>query len=258
MEKYFYKLYISYDGQRYSGWQIQKETELTVQGKLNQAFWAVTNISNFKTVGSGRTDAGVHALGQVVLLEVDKKLPNEVFIKGVNQRLPSDIRVNRVESTDADFHPIFSAKSKVYQYVLSLHELPPFLSENFLAYSRAVNLDVLNSGICCFRGKHDFLNYYCVGTEVKTTVREIYNADVSFINCFEFNHCSVNGNFLKIEFEGSGFLKQQVRLMVGALLSLNEGKISISDLQNSLRGNKVKHLAPVAPSAGLYLHSVKY
>lgn len=258
MKKYFYKLLISYDGQQYFGWQIQKETDQTIQGQLNLAFKEVTGLTNFKTIGSGRTDTGVHALGQVVLLEADEKLPEQVFFKGMNQRLPQDIQIINMEFCDSSFHPIFSAKSKIYQYVLSLEKLPPFLAFNFLTYLKPLDLNVLNDSINCFLGEHDFLNYFCVGTDVKSTVRTILQARADLVQSFDFGNYSVTGKFLKFEFEGTGFLKQQVRLMVGALLALNEGKISKADLKASLSGQKIKHLAPVAPAAGLYLKSVNY
>ena len=111
MTKYFYKLVIAYNGHNYHGWQIQKETGLTIQGQLEIAFRGSTGINAFKTIGSGRTDAGVHALAQVVLLEVEKSLPDSVFLKGVNERLPHDVQIISVTHEDDTFHPIFSARS---------------------------------------------------------------------------------------------------------------------------------------------------
>ena len=101
------------------------------------------NITKFKTIGSCRTDAGVHALSQAVLLESGVQLPESVFLKGVNQRLPSDIKINQVCTVDDNFHPIFSSKSKTYMYVLALDSLPPFLSSNFLQYTQKVNMNFL-------------------------------------------------------------------------------------------------------------------
>ena len=99
-----YKLKISYAGQNYFGWQIQKETELTIQGQLEKAFRFATGIKKFKTIGSGRTDAGVHALGQTVLIELKEMLPEAAFLKGVNQQLPSDIKILSVEEVDKKEH----------------------------------------------------------------------------------------------------------------------------------------------------------
>ncbi len=258
MDKFYYQITLAYDGQKYFGWQIQSETDSTIQGILNNSFKEATGITKFRTIGSGRTDAGVHALEQVVLFEVLNKLPESVFLKGVNQRLPSDIKIMSVKEVDQSFHPIFSAQSKIYEYVLALATLPPFLGKNFLSYSYPIDIKTLKSGIKCFVGEYDFCNYFCVGTEVSSTVRTILSASVTNESQFTYGDYAVSGKFLKFEFTGTGFLKQQVRLMMGALLSLNEGKISLSELEDSLKGHKIKHLAPVAPACGLYLKSVQY
>ena len=126
--KFHYKLSVAYDGHRYLGWQIQSEAHKTIQGQLNEAFERSTMITDFKTIGSGRTDSGVHAKGQIVLLQCDKNLPNSVFIKGLNNQLPSDIKVNSVCLVEEDFHPIFRAKSKTYQYLISLKPVAPFFA----------------------------------------------------------------------------------------------------------------------------------
>jgi tRNA pseudouridine38-40 synthase len=258
MTKYFYKLVIAYNGHNYHGWQIQKETDLTIQGQLEIAFRGSTGINAFKTIGSGRTDAGVHALAQVVLLEVEKKLPDSVFIKGVNERLPEDIQIISVAHADDTFHPIFSARSKTYKYVITTDKLPPFLSSCFLYMPRTLDVDVLARGTNYFQGKHDFCNYFCVGTSISSTVREIYKSCVSVTDSFSFGEFKVSGRFIIIEFTGSGFLKQQVRLMVGALLALNEKRVSFKDIEDSLTCRNNKHLGAVAPARGLYLDSVVY
>ena len=258
MEKYFYKIKIAYNGQRYYGWQIQTETEFTIQGQLNKAFQATTGLKNFKTIGSGRTDAGVHAFGQIVLFETENNLPEEVFFKGVNQQLPNDIKIIEVEKTNHQFHPIFTAKSKIYQYVITKQGLPPFFSGLAYKYSKSLDFELLKNGIQLFLGKHDFQNYFCVGTEVSSTIREIFEVSLNEIDEFDFEGVKLKGDFLLFEFEGSGFLKQQVRLMIGALLALNEKKLSLNDLENSLKLPVSKRLWAVAPAEGLYLKQVKY
>lgn len=253
-----YKLKISYAGQNYFGWQIQKETELTIQGQLEKAFRLATGIKKFKTIGSGRTDAGVHALGQTVLIELSEILPEAAFLKGVNQQLPLDIKILSVEKVDSRFHPIFSAKEKTYQYMISKKPLSPFLRNYFLEYQKLMNIELLQKGASLFVGEHNFINYFCVGTEVNSTVREMFSVDVVEKRDFTFAGDQVSGDFVCLEFRGTGFLKQQVRLMVGVLLALNEGRVNLEDIQHSLSGPKNKHLAPVVPSMGLYLVDVVY
>ena len=258
MTNFYYKLKISYAGQNYFGWQIQKDTDLTIQGQLNIALCGATGLNDFKLIASGRTDAGVHALGQVVLVKSAKKLPSRVFLKGVNQRLPKDIKIISVDEVDEKFHPIYDSKSKTYEYVLSLKEMDPFLSHYSYHYCASIDLDLLRVGADCFKGEQDFVNYFCVGTEMSSTVRTIFHAEVFKASSLSLGNQSIIGDFICIRFIGSGFLKQQVRLMVGALLALNEHKVSTLDIRDSLLSRKNRHLGAVAPACGLYLKDVFY
>ena len=205
MSSYCYKLKISYDGHDFYGWQVQTETSQTIQGQPNDAFKGATGIVDFKTIGSGRTDSEVHAHEQVVLLECEKKLPEQVFLKGVNQQLPNSIYIWDVSLVDEDFHPIFSAKSKTYQYLISADNLRPFFGQRALYYSKPVNLELIRKGVDAFIGKHDFCNYFCVGTEVSSTEREIFNASIQEIESFSSGPILTFRDLSLIEFKGVDF-----------------------------------------------------
>ena len=157
-----------------------------------------------------------------------------------------------------DFHPIFRAKSKTYQYLVSLKPVIPFFSNLMLEYRKEIKLNVLKKGCDLFKGEHDFRNYFCVGTEVRSTVRTVFSASAKRVTEFDFDGNVIAGDFLLFEFSGSGFLKQQIRLMVGALLNLNEGKVNLEQLEDSLRETNYRHLGPVVASKGLYLKAVEY
>ncbi len=259
MNSFFYKLTLSYCGARYYGWQIQTETTETIQGKLNNAFKKATNSSEVKTIGAGRTDAGVHAFGQIVRLECENDLPPSAFLKGVNNHLPHDIKILAVEKVDDRFHPVFSAKEKEYLYVFTQKDLGPFFSQLMTYYPLSLEqMQIMESGLKLFLGKHDFINYRCVGTDVNSTVREIYDVEIGRHKEFHFINYSLKGDFIVIKMKGEGFLKQMVRLMMGALLSLSEGKIQLSDIEESLNKPMERKLGNVALPNGLFLNSVRY
>jgi len=257
--KSFYKLKLSYCGAKYLGWQIQTKTSETIQGKFNTAFINATNILQFKTIGASRTDTGVHAFGQIVRVESNENLPEDAFLKGVNNHLPKDIRVVDVEKVDEKFHPIFSAKQKEYLYVLSNNSLSPFLFPMMTYYRLGQEqLTLMKLGLELFIGRHDFINYRCVGTDVNSTIREIFFADICQQNIFSFGDVSINGDFIVIRILGEGFLKQMVRLIVGTLFSLAEGKISLSDIEQSFSVPMDQKLGKVALPNGLYLNTITY
>lgn len=254
----FYKLTLSYQGTAYKGWQIQPNA-LTVQGELNKSLKQMLK-SEFRTIGSGRTDAGVHALAQVVKLEANASLSTQALFKGLNSLLPHDIRVLEVELVTADFHPIFSAQSKEYWYLFSLRSyLSPFESPMITKVQGQIDLDKLQDACRLFIGKHDFSHYFCVGTETKSTVREIYECEVIPVEQVgHWSHLCLSGPYFYFKIRGNGFLKQMVRLIVGTILKYAKGQLELNDIKSSLQDGGRDHLAPVAPPQGLYLAKVSY
>ncbi len=252
-----YKVIVEYKGTNYSGFQVQPSGK-TIQGEINSALKILSKSDAVKTVGSGRTDSGVHAFGQVVRIEIPVDIPAASLPKAMNSNLPEDIRVLSAEVVADDFHPIFSAKSKEYNYVFSTEEhLSPFARELVTYFPFHLDIEAMKKGCQLFCGEHDFINYQCVGTEVESTVRKILSCElVCLESTGHWKHMA--GEYYVLKVTGTGFLKQMVRLMMGALVSLGKGKITLEDLEKSLRMPLSNRLGPTAPPQGLYLKEVHY
>jgi tRNA pseudouridine38-40 synthase len=253
----FYKFIIQYKGTNYSGFQIQP-TEQTIQGEFNRAIKEVIKSDNFKTIGSGRTDSGVHAIGQVIRAELELNIPPQSFAKALNTKLPPDIRVVDADFCTEKFHPIYSAKSKEYNYVFYKREIPNVFGNELMTHiGFDFDLDLVQKACDLFVGTHDFINFQCTGTDVDSTIREIYKCEV--IHYISEGHwASVIPDYYLIRVIGNGFLKQMVRLMVGAIWNVGREKISLEELKNSLKIKQKNRLGATAPPNGLYLKEVHY
>lgn len=252
-----YKITLQYKGTNYLGFQIQPNGQ-TIQGELNNALKILSKTDQVKSIGSGRTDAGVHAFAQIVRIEIPVDIPEESLARAINSHLPHDIRVTNVSRTGSDFHPIFSAKSKEYNYVFSNREsISPFAHELVTLFPYDLDIGLMKEGCKIFCGEHDFINFQCTGTEVATTVRQILSCELLYFQSSgHFGHMLEDYYVFRVV--GNGFLKQMVRLMMGALWSLGRGKISLLDLENSLKIPRAERLGATAPPQGLYLKEVHY
>lgn len=251
-----YKLIIQYKGTRYLGWQVQPENAgLTVQGELNRALKTISKSENVKTLGAGRTDAGVHALGQVAKVSIALDIPAENLLKAINANLPEDIRVIHAETSDENFIPTVHAKSKEYHYRFTNLKSSSAL-QNELIQNQTFELDVQKMREACkiLIGRHDFTNYYCEGTEVASNIREIYECEIIEVAQGEW---MLPAHYV-FRVVGNGFLKQMVRCLMGAIWNVGRGKISLEEFKNSLSATKVARLGAVAPPNGLYMVRVNY
>lgn len=252
-----YKITIQYKGTRYFGFQVQS-SDRTIQGEINSALKTISKSEQVKTIGSGRTDAGVHALAQVVRIEMPLEIPALSLIRAMNSHLPDDIRVIDASVATNDFHPIYSAKSKEYNYVFTTQStISPFAFELMTHFPFELNIDLMNQGCKIFCGEHDFINYQCTGTDVESTVRKIISCEIVRLESTgHWGHLANEYYVLKVV--GNGFLKQMVRLLMGALISLGKGKITLEDIEKSLKVPLKLRLGPTAPPQGLYLKEVHY
>ena len=252
-----YKIVVTYKGTHYSGFQVQAE-DSTIQGEINNALRVLSKSDEIKSIGSGRTDAGVHALAQVMRVEIPVLIPEQNFTKAMNSHLPDDIRVLSAEFTTSEFHPIYSAKSKEYNYVFTNEEIiSPFARELMTHFPFDLDIELMKKGCQIFCGEHDFINYQCVGTEIESTVRKIISCElVRYSSTGHWGNLASEYYALKIV--GNGFLKQMVRLLMGALWSLGRGKITLEDLEKSLKTPLKNRLGATAPPQGLYLKEVHY
>lgn len=230
---------LAYDGTSYLGSQIQKETNNTIFGQLQKVLSQLG--INGKVIASGRTDKGVHATGQVCHLNLPEFWSDTKKLKRVlNEMLPSSIAVKYIKSVDDNFHARYSAKKRIYRYIIKESASNPFES-NFITFLNSINFTKIEKNMKLFIGEHDFKQFMKTGSDVKTTTRVIYKA-------FAYKH---NG-YIILNFEGNGYLRSQIRLMVGALLQLDETQI-----KEQLNCEK-KHKIRPASSNGLYLTKIKY
>ena len=251
---HYYRLTIQYKGTRYLGWQVQPNG-LTVQGEVNKALEIISK-GKVHSMGSGRTDAGVHAFGQVVKISMELEILPENLIRAMNSNLPDDIRVIAIENSDADFHPTVQAKSKEYHYRFTSLKAPTAFQNELIAnFPFEVDLHKMCEACRLLIGVHDFSNYYCEGTDVSSNVREIFACDILEVPSGGWE--MLPGHYV-FSITGSGFLKQMVRLLVGAVWNVGRGKISLEEFRASLSSTRVKRLGPVAPPEGLYMVRVNY
>ncbi len=255
-EAFYYRLVLQYVGTRYMGWQSQ-EHGATVQGELNKALAQLSKSQNVKSLGSGRTDAGVHAFGQVVKAGIPIDIPVEGLQKGLNAILPTDIQVIGCERTDYEFHPAFHAKYKEYNYVFTQQRPSPFARPYMAYFGYKAPLELMQEAASLFVGTHDFTNFYCLGTDINSTVRTIYRCQVEK-HVSRGHWASMAPEYYVLRIIGNGFLKQMVRMIMGSVWNVSRGKVGLEDLRNALSDPSFGKIAPVAPPEGLYLKEVIY
>lgn len=245
-----YKLQLAYDGTNYSGWQIQPNAT-TIQQHLQDALSIFLGGDKVSVVGAGRTDAGVHALAQVAHFKLENRIdPNRLFL-ALNGLLPRDIRVKKVEDVPLEFHSQYSAIGKEYHYHLYLNRvMDPF--SRFYAWHllRKLNIPSLVKGAKLFVGKHDFTSFAnepTGGAVAKNPVRTIYRLDV----------IPTDGG-VRLEFEGNGFLYKMVRNIVGTLVDVASGRLTVDDIAAIFEAKDRRQGGQAAPPQGLFLVRVDY
>lgn len=237
------KITLTYDGTDFCGWQVQPNLP-SIQGELETAIKKLCG-EEVSVIGSGRTDAGAHALGQVASFELKKPFDIARIVPGLNYYLPPTIRVINAEKESDDFNARFSAKSKTYLYLLYNAEIENPLLRHRALRVNGLDFEKIKSAAKLFEGTHDFSAFMSSGSEVKTTVRTVYKCDFYF-----------KDGFYVLEISANGFLYNMVRKIIAFLISIGMGKkepnLIIELLKN---GGKTKE---IAPSYGLYLKSVEY
>ncbi|WP_324172953.1 tRNA pseudouridine(38-40) synthase TruA [Sulfurimonas sp.] len=232
-------LTLSYDGTHFLGSQTQKSSNNTILGNLQKVLLQLSIDS--KIIASGRTDKGVHATGQVCHIDLPAFWTDLKKLKKVlNEMLPPSIKVKNIIKVNEQFHARYSAKRRVYRYIMKESKSNPF-EENYITFLNSINFDEIQKNIKLFLGEHDFSNFKKTGSDTKSNIRVIYKASV-------YKH----KKYIVLNFEANGFLRSQIRLMVGALLKLDASKIIA--LLNCEKDFKIKP----APSNGLYLSKIKY
>lgn len=239
-------LRVAYDGTNYHGWQVQPGAA-TIEGELNKAVSALTGEA-VQVIGASRTDAGVHALGNVAVFDTRSRIPAEKFSCALNQRLPEDIAVQQSEETAADFHPRHCDCRKIYEYTI-LNRRFPLPEYRNTAYFYYGNLDVeaMQRGAEAFLGEHDFIGFCSAGTQVQSTVRRIYSLAVE-----------QQGELIRLKVEGNGFLYNMVRIIAGTLLEAGRGRILPGEMPDIIASGDRKRAGATAPAKGLKLVEIVF
>jgi len=240
------QLVLGFDGAAYHGWQIQ-EHQKTVQGELRDAIQKITG-EQVNPVGSGRTDAGTHARGFVSNFTTGARIPLRSLIRALNSVLPRDIRVLRAQAVPADFHSRHSARAKIYRYQIYRGAImPPHLAREHFHFPYPLNLALMEQAAGLFIGSHDFASFAAKGSGKENTVRQIYSCRMKSA-----------GHRLTFTVEGNGFLHHMVRNMVGTLLELGRGLITLPEFEALFALRDRTQAGFTVPACGLILIRVKY
>ncbi len=242
------KLTIEYDGTNYHGWQSQAGSgRPTIQDALEDAIKSLTH-EEMKTHSSGRTDAGVHALGQVANFKTSNSIPPAAWAPALNHLLPPDIRVLASEEVSPDFHSRYSALGKTYKYRILNRRSPTALYRNYAWHVNVrLNIARMRKAAVFFIGKHDFSAFRGSGCSAKTPVRTIKSAAVKKV-----------GDVVELSFEADAFLQYMVRNITGTLVEVGLGRFSPDCVKQILESRDRKQAGRTAPPQGLYLVSVTY
>ena len=253
----YIRLLIEYDGSGYHGWQSQKSGG-TIQDIISAGISVITS-APVKLTGASRTDAGVHALGQVAVFGTKSRLPAEIIKKALNAKLPRDIRVLASEETDSRFHPRYDAIRKSYFYLIATsQEQSAFLYKNIWDVKTGLDIGAMQKAAGYILGEHDFSSFRGSGCGARTTVRRIDSIDVSGLEEISFMTASMKGNFIKIQIEANAFLRHMVRNIAGTLVEVGKGKISMKGFTEILESCDRTKAGPTAPGKGLFLEHITY
>lgn len=239
-------LVVAYDGTNYCGWQVQPNG-ITVQSELNRCLSDLLGRKT-ETIGASRTDAGVHALGNIAVFDTDSRIPGEKFSYALNQRLPEDIRIQLSEEVEADFHPRFCDSEKTYEYCI-LNRRFPMPTERLYSYFYyyPLDLEAMREAGEYLVGTYDFASFCGCGAQVKTTVRTVTGVQIK-----------KEDDKVKIRIQGRGFLYNMVRIITGTLIEIGAGKYPPEQMKKILEAKDRGAAGPTAPACGLTLIGIKF
>ncbi|MDO5040802.1 MAG: tRNA pseudouridine(38-40) synthase TruA [Peptoniphilus sp.] len=239
------KLTVAYDGENYNGFQIQPDVK-TVEGVLNRAIEKTVK-HEVKLMSAGRTDRGVHSMGQVVNFFSDTTIDIGNLPKVINYHLPEDISVVGAEYVPDDFHARFSAKGKFYRYLIYRGKYRHPMYRKAMHYPYKLNLDDMRKALSCLEGEHDFKSFMGRRAVVKDTIRRIYSIEIK-----------EKEDMIYIDFYGKSFLKNMIRIIVGTAIEIGAGRRDIDFMRRALNSTNRKAAGFTAPSNGLYLMKIYY
>lgn len=238
-------LTVAYDGTHYSGWQVQKNA-VTIAGELNKCLTQLCG-EPIEVIGASRTDAGVHALGNIAVFDTESPMPADKISYALNQRLPEDIKVRRSEEVASDWHPRHCVSRKTYEYRIYCNAFPMPVKRLY-AYFTYHRLDVgrMRQAAAYLVGEHDFKSFCQTGAQVSSTVRTVYAVDVE-----------EQGAEIVIRVCGNGFLYNMVRIIAGTLMEAGKGRLQPEDIPRILDAKDRAAAGPTAPAHGLTLIKIE-
>lgn len=241
------KIVIEYDGKDFNGWQKQP-TKLNIQGTIEEAIKQITG-EEVELSASGRTDSGVHALGQVANFKTNSNIPIEKLPIAINSKLKKSIVIKSAEEVDEKFHSRLTCKKKTYRYVINNSRYGTAIYRNLETHiPMKLNVEKMKEAIKYIEGEHDFKAFKASGTSSKSSVRTIYKAEV----------IEKENEIIWIELTGNGFLYNMVRIISGTLVDVGLGKIDPKDIPNIIKSKSRKNAGKTLPPQGLFLVSVDY
>ena len=241
-----YLIKFSYDGSNYSGFQSQKGLR-TIQEELEVALTKINNGYPTTITATGRTDKGVHALCQYGHADINVNINEKKLKRALNSNLPDDIHVIETKEVSNDFHARYNVKSKEYKYYMNLGEYNPLERNYIFQYCYKLNVEAMKEAIKYFIGKHDFRAFMTDNKEKENCVREVYSATIEQEN-----------DKIIFTFRGNGFLRYQIRNMVGILIRVGENKILPEKIEEIIESKDRTKSGKTAPSEGLYLTNIEY
>ena len=240
------KLTVAYDGTDYCGWQVQPNG-MTVEEILNRELSALTG-EEVKVIGASRTDAGVHAEGNVAVFDTETGIPAERIAYALNCRLPEDIVAVKSEEVPGDWHPRYQCSVKTYEYRILNREMPdPVCRRSTVHISYPLNLGDMRTAAGYLKGEHDFKSFCSPHTEVKDTVRTVHSLEVE-----------KEGDIITVRIRGNGFLYNMVRIIVGTLINVGRGACPPEKVKEILEARDRRKAAATAPAKGLVLKYIRY
>lgn len=241
------KLTVAYDGTNYCGWQIQPVSP-TIEKALDDAIEQVTG-EHIHVTGASRTDAGVHAMGNVAVFDTESPIPGDRWCYAINRYLPEDISVQKSEEVESHFHPRHCDTEKTYEYQIYNAEFPnPKLRNYAWHVAGGLNLEHMKKAADVLVGEHDFKSFCCVRTQVESTVRTVYSIEI----------LEKEGSIITIRIKGNGFLYNMVRIIAGTLIQVGKGQKSVEDVENMLAAKDRCCAGQTAPPQGLTLVKIDY
>lgn len=251
------KLLMEYDGSDYHGWQRQKD-HITLQEIIEDRLFRITG-EKTSLISASRTDAGVHAIGQVASFKTNSNLEPMTLQRALNATLPEDIRILNAGETAEAFHPRYDALSKSYFYIISNTNFSSaFLYRYAWRVPYSLDLDEMKKAGDSLLGRHDFSAFRGAGCGAKSTARDITSLNIEKISSIDFMTARINGNFIKIKVQATAFLRHMVRNIVGTLVEIGRGEMSIDDMKTAIAQKDRTKTGPTAPANGLFLEKVKY